>query len=232
MLDRRLAIAAGCVLGLAAGWFARARLYPAVPPAPSRADVFAGIYRDGTWGRNDRDGTSGFGSTVRTTALYRAYLEQLVKDAHVHSVVDAGCGDWEFSKVIDWTGIDYKGYDIVGSLVAQDTQRYGKPNVQFFTADIIDADLPPADLLIVKNVLQHLQNADVQRFLAKQLPKYKLAILTDGVDAHTLSSTNPDIRTGAYRPLDPGQPPFSIAGQKVLTYFDGQAMQQVYLVTR
>ena len=35
--------------------------------------------------------------------------QQFLKDNAIRSVVDAGCGDWEFSQAIDWTGIDYKG---------------------------------------------------------------------------------------------------------------------------
>src|SRR5689334_20558292 len=94
------------------------------PPGPSGAaeaggsastrDVFTGIYGRGTWGTNDAGvGTSGAGSTLQATAVYRAFLQQFLKDHAIRSVVDAGCGDWEFSQAIDWTGIDYRGFDIV-----------------------------------------------------------------------------------------------------------------------
>lgn len=192
--------------------------------------VFDEIYRRGQWGRNADDaGTSGFGSRLAPTLIYRAFLQQFMENAGVRSVVDAGCGDWEFSRAIDWKGIDYKGFDIVGSVIDEDKKKYGKPGVQFFVANIVEADLPPADLLICKHVLQHLPAADVLTFL-KQLSKYKHVLLVDSVNPGTLSSKNVDIAAGAFRELDVTRAPFNILGAKVLTYWDGGNMQQVVYV--
>ena len=141
------------------------------PPRPATASpsqVFGQIYSSGSWGKNDAgEGYSGTGSTVEATVVYRAFLQAFMKTHDVHSVVDAGCGDWEFSRTIDWTGVDYKGYDIVAPVIQKDTKRYAAPNIAFFVANIVEDDLPTADLLVCKNVLQHLPNGDVARFLAR-----------------------------------------------------------------
>jgi len=256
MVDRRI-VAAG--LGLAvfgAGWATHAlvsrgpdrpspllaeRAAPAPPPpasapAPtastSTKEVFDDIYRQGKWGHNSEDaGSSGFGSMIGPTLLYRTFLEHFMKAKGVRSVVDAGCGDWEFSRAIDWSGIDYKGYDIVESVIVGDNKKYAKPNVQFFVADIVNEDLPAADLLISKNVLQHLPTADVQKFL-KQLREYEHVLLVDGVDPRTLAGKNEDIAAGEYRDLDLTRPPFNLRAAKALTYWDGGSMQQVVYVPR
>ncbi len=200
---------------------------PVVYDTAATEHAFAAIYDKGTWAkRTDGAGTSGVGSTAHATLLYRTYLQQFLAEHDIHSVVDAGCGDWEFSQSIDWTGIDYKGYDIVPSVVEQDVKRFGKPNIQFFTADIVTTDLPPADLLISKHVLQHLPTAAVQQFLL-QARKYKHVLLVDGVDRVTLTGTNTDIAPGQYRTLDVTQPPFSVPGARELTYYDGHLMHQV-----
>ncbi|MEO8702229.1 MAG: class I SAM-dependent methyltransferase [Kofleriaceae bacterium] len=191
----------------------------------ARQKAFDAIYTNATWGAKKGTGTSGVGSTLRSTLIYRTFLKQFLEQLEIKSVVDAGCGDWEFSQAVDWTGIDYKGYDIVASLIEQDTAKYGKPNIQFFKADFLETDLPKADLLISKNVLQHLSNADVMKFLP-QLKKYKHVLLIDGVNAITLSSDNPDIPVGGYRELDLTAPPFNLTGAKLLTYWDGFHMQQ------
>jgi SAM-dependent methyltransferase len=247
-IDRRIASILLLVIGLAGGWYLRALVRPAAEPAraqsaarapespraettTTRTDAFDQVYKTGRWGRNAAgEGFSGAGSSEKATALYREFLTQFMKEHGVTSVVDAGCGDWTFSQLVDWTGIDYKGYDIVGSVIEQDKQKFAKPNIQFFQADIIEADLPPADLLISKHVLQHLPNADVKKFLVKQLPKYKHILLTDGVDRATLSAPNVDIPIGDYRLLDPTQPPFDIPGIKALTYLDGGTMHQVVYI--
>ncbi len=209
----------------------------AAPPpsasAPTDSSLILGafdtIYKGGVWGETGGVGSSGFGSSLRATLLYRAFLQQFLKDAAIRSVVDAGCGDWEFSQAIDWSGVDYKGYDIVPAVIARNQQRYGKPKVRFFVGDILRDELPAADLLIVKNVLQHLTNADVAEFL-KRLPRYKHALLINGVSERTLSAKNDDIAVGKYRELDPTRPPFKARGAKLLTYWDGGNMQQVVYV--
>jgi SAM-dependent methyltransferase len=249
---RPLAIAFFGVVAFAAGWFSyaltlggKARAMPegvtapdgaapavSVKPVQPTKEAFEAIYREGGWGTGDAGvGTSGSGSTMQATALYRQFLVAFMKREKVKSVVDAGCGDWEFSQAIDWTGIDYRGYDIVESVILENKKKYEKPNIRFFTANIVEQELPPADLLLVKHVLQHISNADVTKFL-KQLPKYRHALLVNGVEPDTLSSTNPDISAGGYRSLDPTKPPFNLTGTKVLSYYDGLYMHQVVHVAR
>jgi SAM-dependent methyltransferase len=202
-------------------------------PAPKREPedtkkAFEGIYRDSTWGTNDKGvGNSGTGSTVDATYLYRDYLQHFLKEHNIKSVVDAGCGDWEFSQKIDWSGIDYKGFDIVAKVVEGDKAKFAKPNIQFFVGNIVEDNLPKADLLVSKHVLQHLPNADVKKFLDKQLKKYKHVILTNGVDAITLTGDNRDIKPGDYRLLDLGAAPFNVKGWKDLTYWANGHMHQV-----
>ncbi len=243
MSERRVAIAAAVlafVVGFAASELSGRWRHDATRAAqvgasasatsdPSTA-AFTDIYEKRKWGTNGGDaGTSGFGSTLAATVLYRTYLEHFMAELGVHSVVDAGCGDWEFSQAIDWKGIDYKGYDIVASVIESDRAKFEKPNIHFFVANIVDADLPPADLLIVKHVLQHLPTASVQKFLG-QLPKYKHVLLVDSVNRSTLSGKNTDIDAGEFRELDVTRAPFDVRGTKVLTYWDGGNMQQVVYV--
>jgi SAM-dependent methyltransferase len=255
--NARILGAALLASGFAAGFVVRAQLDPtpasrAIPTAPAaRAatssvdsgpvaagtasaasaatqEAFENNNKQATWGRNDAGlGTSGTGSTLAATLVYRTFLAKFMKEHDVHSVVDAGCGDWEFSSTIDWSGIDYRGYDITRDVVARDALAYAKPNIQFFHGDIVEDDLPPADLLLSKHVLQHLPNAAVTKFLAKQLPKYKHVLLTNGVDAKSFAGSNGDIKLGAYRTLDVTAPPFNVPGAKVLTWYDGLDMHQV-----
>src|SRR5258705_4817522 len=175
---------------------------PAVAGESTTQEVFADIYRRAIWGRNNQgEGHSGTGSTLQATLTYRTFLQKFLKDHDVHSVVDAGCGDWEFSQALDWSGIDYKGFDVVESAIAQNKLRFAKANIQFFAGNIVELNLPPADLLICKHVLQHLPTKDVQKFLT-QLPKFKHALLTNSVHADTMSAANVDIAVGGFIAVD------------------------------
>ena len=192
---------------------------------PSR--VFADIYEKKIWGENAAgEGRSGSGSTLAATVLYRAFLQDFMRLEKITSVVDAGCGDWESARAINWTGIDYRGYDVVEKVIAKNRERYEAANIHFYTADILTEPLPAADLLICKHVLQHLPNRDVFRLLP-QLRNFKHALLVNSVDAATLTAPNDDIRMGDFRPLDVTRPPFNARGAKLLTYWDGEHMQQV-----
>jgi SAM-dependent methyltransferase len=197
---------------------------------PTTREVFEAIYRQAVWGKGAaRAGGSGPGSRLGATQPYRMLLQQALKANQIRSVVDAGCGDWEFSQTIDWSGIEYKGFDIVEFVIAQNNEKHAGPNIQFFAGNIVELDLPPADLLICKHVLQHLPTRDVQQFLF-QAHKYKHVLLTNSVDPKTLSAPNADIAAGGYRTLDPTAPPFHLEGVKLMTYWDGFHMQQIVYV--
>lgn len=199
---------------------------PAEPPAAvalsgTAENVFDRIYRDRIWGTNERGvGRSGFGSTLEFTKFYRVFLQDFLAAHDIRTVVDAGCGDWEFSREIDWSGIDYLGCDIVESVIAENTRRHGAPNIHFVACDITATDLPRADLLIVKDVLQHLSNQDIERFL-EQLEKYEHVLIINDVDPDTFSASNQDIRTGEYRPLDLTRPPFDLPMTKLFAWHHG-----------
>ena len=88
--------------------------------------------------------------------MYCAFLQDFLKEKQIHHVVDVGCGDWGFSKSIDWNGIQYEGYDIYKELIEKHQAEFSKDNIRFIHGNAIQMELPKADLLICKDVLQHL----------------------------------------------------------------------------
>ena len=173
------------------------------------ANTFNRIYAEGTWGKDVAGkGTSGSGSTLAITREYRAYIEDFIKTHGIKSVVDAGCGDWNFSSAIDWSGASYLGVDIASDVIAAVRSRHENGRVKFQVGDITD-ELPAADLLISKDVLQHLSNTLVQKFIRNNLRKgkYKWVLLTND-----RGSKNADIASGGYRAIDLAAPPFEVRG--------------------
>ena len=171
--------------------------------------TFNGIYSEGIWGRDvTGKGTSGSGSTLEITREYRAYLEDFIRKHRVRSVVDAGCGDWTFSSTIDWGGASYRGVDIASDVIEANRRKYEKRSVTFQVGDITE-ELPAADLLISKDVLQHLPDALVDRFIRNNLKKgkYKWVLLTND-----RGSGNPDIVPGGYRAINLAAAPFNVPG--------------------
>jgi SAM-dependent methyltransferase len=195
------------------------------PAIPSHIEIFDNIYRQDLW-----RGGSGAGSREDMTRDYRAYLQTFMRHNQVASVVDLGCGDWQFSRHMDWSGIDYVGAD-TSAVVLETTRSFTRPGVRFLQADATSDTLPAADLLIAKDVLQHWSNADILAFIP-QLQSYKWAIITGSFPEHTLGHINVNIRTGAgFRPIDLGKMPFNRPGGFVYAFLAGDP-KRVFLWTR
>jgi SAM-dependent methyltransferase len=198
----------------------------------SAEEAFTEIYKNKIWGTNsDGEGSSGTGSKIQKTKIYRHFLRDFLAAYKIQSVVDAGCGDWEFSRKIKWDGISYIGYDVVGFVIAKNKAAYECENIHFIHADAILTNLPPADLLICKDVLQHLPLEDIASFIT-QMSKYKYCLLTNDIDPSTGSSQNPQIERGDYRSIDLTQAPFFLNGVKILTFWAKPALKQVLLIDR
>ena len=203
-MKKRIPIAAGLAAVLLAGYFAITAVNQQL-----LTNTFNRIYAEGTWGRDVAGkGTSGTGSTLEITREYRTYLEDFIRTHAIKSVVDAGCGDWTFSSAIDWNGASYLGVDIASDVVATVRAKHEKANIKFQVGDIT-GDLPAADLLISKDVLQHLSNELVHNFIENNLRKgkYKWVILTND-----RGNKNSDVESGGYRAIDLAAPPFDVRG--------------------
>ena len=203
-MKKRIPVAAGLAAALVFCYFAINAVNQQL-----LTNTFNHIYAEGIWGRDDTGkGTSGSGSTLEITREYRAYVEDFMKKHAVTSVVDAGCGDWSFSRAMDWGDASYLGVDVASDIVEADRKKYESDKVRFQVGDITE-ELPAADLLISKDVLQHLSNGLVQKFIENNLRKgkYKWAILTND-----RGRGNPDIQPGGYRAIDLAGPEFEVRG--------------------
>ena len=181
----------------------------AINRQPSLTDTFNRIYATGRWATDAAGkGTSGSGSTLEITREYRAYIEDFIKKHEVNSLIDAGCGDWSYSSAIDWGDASYLGIDIASDVIVPVRKKHETGKVKFQVGDITE-ELPAADLLISKDVLQHLSNDLIHKFIKNNLRKgkYKWVILTND-----RSSDNQDIPIGAYRGIDLAAPPFEVKG--------------------
>ena len=127
---------------------------------------FERIYEKKLWGENEEgDGFSGGGSKLENILPYYEYLINFLSAESIKSVVDLGCGDWEFSRYINWEGIDYTGFDVVRSVIRKNNSRYGNPHIHFYSGNFLEMEIPTADLLICKHVLQHMPTKDVHEFV-------------------------------------------------------------------
>ncbi|GJM08237.1 MAG: hypothetical protein DHS20C11_05130 [Lysobacteraceae bacterium] len=173
--------------------------------------IFEEIYARNVWGYG-----SGAGSLAINNVGYIAFLQNFLSRHGIRSVVDLGCGDWQFSSLVDWAGIDYRGYDVARSVIAKNQRHFSAPSVTFKAIEDHRFELPGADLLIVKDVLQHWSDTAIAGFLP-QLSKFRHALLINCVNPSG-PTTNKDTQTGGFRCLDLRLPPWNLPATEVFAY--------------
>ena len=150
-------------------------------PWPTKA-AMQQVYKMNLWGSNASEFYSGEGS--HNPELVNPYIEAIVsflKTLNIPiSVCDLGCGDFNIgSKLFKYTS-KYFAIDIVPELIDHNKSNFKAKNLFFSSLDIAKDDLPPADCALIRQVLQHLSNAEVQNILNK-LQTYKYVIITEHI---------------------------------------------------
>ena len=167
----------------------------------SNKEVFSKIYKENLW-----HGGSGVGSKLENVKEYVEVLQKYIDKPEVKTVLDLGCGDWQFSKFLDLSSVSYLGVDVVESVIESNSTSYSASNIKFISRDITTYEVPKADLIICKDVLQHLCNKDVITILVKIITSSKFSLITN--DFKPENTENKDIDNGDYRCLDLTLSPF------------------------
>tara|TARA_R110000868_G_scaffold37672_6_gene132998 strand:- start:979 stop:1650 length:672 start_codon:yes stop_codon:yes gene_type:complete len=145
-------------------------------------DVMNQIYENSMWGGAAYDFYSGDGSHEKT--IIEPYVSRINTflnsfDTPI-SVLDLGCGDFNVGyQLLDFTK-EYIAVDIVPSLISRNRKKFIHEKLQFQCLDISKNKLPKADCVLVRQVLQHLSNAEILSILPKFKP-YKYVLLTEHI---------------------------------------------------
>ncbi len=150
-------------------------------PWPTK-DAMEQIYEMKLWGTNYNKFYSGNGSHLREIVepYLKSVSEFLVSFKELLIVCDLGCGDFNIGKELVKYSKQYIAVDIVPALIQYNKERYNLENLEFQCSDIATDALPVADCAILRQVLQHLSNAEVQRIVSK-LNNFKYIIITEHV---------------------------------------------------
>lgn len=150
-------------------------------PWPTK-DAMTQIYEMKLWGGQDFDFYSGDGSHNHeiVTPYLNAVSSFLKSFKKPLTVCDLGCGDFNIGKEFVKHTNKYIAIDIVQNLIDYNTERFKADNLEFQCLDISVDDLPSGDCVILRQVLQHLSNAEVQKVLHK-LVDFKYVILTEHI---------------------------------------------------
>mmetsp|Transcript_121334 Transcript_121334/g.387810 ORF Transcript_121334/g.387810 Transcript_121334/m.387810 type:complete len:291 (-) Transcript_121334:9-881(-) len=184
----------------------------------SLEDTFTKIYATDAWGKG-----SGAGSVPVHCLEWINFVRRFIKEHKVQTVVDLGCGDWQFSPYIYHDlGVEYTGYDVVLPVIEENRARWGEQGYAFehleFSTHV--SEIRDAELYIVKDVLQHWSSARVTRFLEEILsskPRLRFVLLCNCAEPEDWPED--DIGDGGWRPLLAARPPLKAFEPEVLLRF-------------
>ncbi|WP_435132999.1 class I SAM-dependent methyltransferase [Formosa sp. A9] len=150
-------------------------------PWPTQA-AMSQVYERNLWGGNPTEFYSGDGShNINLVAPYiQAVSNFLSGFKPLLSVCDLGCGDFNVGKQLLPFTRKYVAVDIVPDLIGRNMTLFKNEKLEFKHLDISKDELPKADCAIVRQVLQHLSNAEIENVLIK-LKKYKYVLLTEHI---------------------------------------------------
>lgn len=150
-------------------------------PWPTKA-AMEQVYEMNLWGGNKADFYSGEGSHhPEIVNPYIAAVSSFLASFETPlTVCDLGCGDFNVGNQLVKHTKKYVAVDIVPSLIARNKETFKAPNLEFHCLDIATAPLPAGDCAILRQVLQHLSNAEIESIVNK-LAAYKYVILTEHI---------------------------------------------------
>ena len=171
-------------------------------------NVFDNIYKNNVWGKGKIEGgSSGSGSSPEVNKLYLSFLSSFIKENNIKSIVDIGCGDWQIMSLLNMDNIHYRGYDVSKKIIDYNNNIHKKTHIEFYLEELDKkSNYERADLLICKDVLQHLSYLNINNIVS-QLNKYKYVIIINDIVKDT---DNVDINDGRVRSLDIQKQPFNI----------------------
>lgn len=148
-------------------------------PWPTKA-AMEQVYDMNLWGSNHTKFYSGEGS--HHPKIVNPYIQAvktfLTGFTSPLIVCDLGCGDFNVGKALVQCTKQYRAVDIVENLIKYNQETFKIDALEFQCLDIATDDLPSGDCVLIRQVLQHLSNAEIQQ-IVKKLPTYKYVILTE-----------------------------------------------------
>lgn len=178
-------------------------------------DVFSEIYASGLWGSAESF-DSGPGSAGEAASRYAGYVRDLVRQTGGRTAVDVGCGDFRVAAQFVGELDSYHGLDVVPELVARNRAVHGRRGVTFSVMDAVSDELPPGDICLIRQVLQHLSNRQIAEIL-RRCQHYRLVVVTEHWPAPEAAGTpnldkphGPDTRLDRGSWVDLTQPPFNL----------------------
>lgn len=187
----------------------------------SNSEIFSSTYRNFLWGRKNNDFNFYSGDGSHDPKIVDDYVRQvsdfLSQLFPKPVVVDVGCGDFHVGQKLSGFAKHYIACDVVPELIESNENQYKFNNVSFKVLDATLQELPRGEVVILRQVLQHLSNHDIQKILQKIQGNFRYLVFTDhqplniGWIPNLDKQTGPHIRNEISSGLDLTEIPFNLS---------------------
>jgi len=190
------------------------------------SEVFSKIYQQGAWGGSSDSKQpfySGTGShdTVTVDTYVKALADFLQSIGQKPAVVDVGCGDFNVGSRIRAYCSTYMATDVVPALIEYNRVKFAALVVDFQVLDITSERARAVDVIFIRQVLQHLSNAQILAAIANLQESCRFLVVTEHLPAEASFQANldkpagPDIRSYIGSGVVLSLPPFNMAAKSV-----------------
>jgi hypothetical protein len=191
--------------------------------------AFDEVYKHGMWKQGKS--SSGLGSEGILAERYVELVRDYTTKHNLRTVVDGGCGDFSVGSRLAPIFERYMALDVSPRIIASNKQRYADlatQQVSFAVADMTETTFPAADLVLIRQVLQHLTNAQIGMILRNlDASSWRRVLISESVqDPQNNQSPNLDLPSHTVRTrtsLGSGvfidKPPFSRPAKRIATFY-------------
>lgn len=151
---------------------------------------------------------SGPGSTISETYETINIIRTVIQQYTIKTLLDIPCGDFNWMKTVDLSGVTYEGADIIDDLIRINRERYEQPGICFYHADLLTSALAKADLIFCRDCLVHFSDKHVKMAI-QNIKRSRSTYLLTTTFPHAENSA---IVTGSWRAINLQAAPFYFPG--------------------
>jgi hypothetical protein len=199
-------------------------------------EAFDEVYKRGMWRQGES--LSGIGSEGPLAERYVTVVREYAVANGLHTALDGGAGDFSVGSKLALSFERYTAIDVSPHIIDVNRRKYADPrwkHVQFAVSDMTAGPLPDADLVLNRQVLQHLTNTQIRMVLKNlELSNWRRALITEDVhDPLGNESPNLDLPSHSVRTrraLGSGvfldKPPFDCDVRRLATIYPSEDPQE------
>lgn len=155
-----------------------------------------------------RESVSGYGSSLENTKEIRVALPEIFSEYGIKTFTDVPCGDWNWMRGVDLTGIDYLGLDVVEGQIKANQKKF--PGVAFRLFNLVN-DIPrKSDLILCRDLLFHLPDEMIHLAISNLKQSGSKWLLTTTTPTLKRNKDLKTLKTVGWRAINLQLPPFNL----------------------